>query len=188
MICNIGKYYPYIASKILCNETIVLTHTHPQAIISSPGFPRPYPDNVDCVSEVRAPPAHTLRLHFEELLTEHEPHCSYDFLDIYESGFDNSTERAGEEWLVTDHQHFYSHENEVWEEMGTLLPESDSISAGWTRYSASMHARRLCGDWSGKLKLLRYQSRSNTLRLRFRTDHSSHYAGYRAKITVADCT
>ncbi|PZC73055.1 hypothetical protein B5X24_HaOG210143 [Helicoverpa armigera] len=68
-----GVEDPYIASKILCNETIVLSHTHPHAIVSSPGFPRPYPDDVQCVSEIRAPPAHTLRLHFEELLTEHEP-------------------------------------------------------------------------------------------------------------------
>ncbi|XP_045536317.1 uncharacterized protein LOC106709135 [Papilio machaon] len=80
--CHEHNYYvceqpsvedPYTASKIQCNETIVLTHSHPHAVVSSPGFPRAYPDDVDCVTEVRAPPAHTLRLHFEELLTEHEP-------------------------------------------------------------------------------------------------------------------
>ncbi|CAB3220321.1 unnamed protein product [Arctia plantaginis] len=65
--------YPYTASKIQCNETIQLSHSHPHAVVSSPGFPRPYPDDVECVSEIRAPPAHTLKLHFEELLTEHEP-------------------------------------------------------------------------------------------------------------------
>ncbi|CAH2090752.1 unnamed protein product [Euphydryas editha] len=65
--------YPYKASKVQCNESIVLSHLHPHATISSPGFPRPYPDDVHCITEIRAPPAHTIRLHFEELLTEHEP-------------------------------------------------------------------------------------------------------------------
>ncbi|XP_013136434.1 PREDICTED: cubilin-like [Papilio polytes] len=174
--CHEHNYYvcevpsiedPYTASKIQCNETIVLTHSHPHAIVSSPGFPRPYPDDVDCVAEVRAPPAHTLRLHFEELLTEHEP----QFKHLKPHIKNDVTLR----W------------NLVWEEMGTLLPESDSISAGWRRDSGpGSGSRRVCGDWSGKLKLLRYQSRSNALRLRFRTDHSGHYAGFRAKITVAD--
>lgn len=75
---------------------------------------------------------------------------------------------------------------QVWEETETLLPESDAISAGWAREGA-LPARRLCGDWGAKLKLLRYQSRTNALRLRFRADHSRHYAGFKAKVTVADC-
>ncbi|XP_063382139.1 uncharacterized protein LOC134668629 [Cydia fagiglandana] len=64
---------PYIATTIQCNETIFLSHLRPHATVSSPGFPRPYPDDVECVSELRAPPAHALVIHFEELLTEHEP-------------------------------------------------------------------------------------------------------------------
>ncbi|KAH9644610.1 hypothetical protein HF086_001991 [Spodoptera exigua] len=76
---------------------------------------------------------------------------------------------------------------QIWEETETQLPESDAISAGWMRDAHATRARRLCGDWSGKLKLLRYQSRGNVLRLRFRSDHSRHYAGFRAKVTVTDC-
>ncbi|KAL0871621.1 hypothetical protein ABMA27_004147 [Loxostege sticticalis] len=119
------------------------------------------------------------------MLTEHEPHCSYDFLEIIETGVDNGTEHG--EWMLEDHHDSYSAENEVWEEPEYLLPESDSTSAGWSRDAHATRARRLCGDWGGKLKLLTYQSKSNELRLRFRSDHSRHFAGYKAKITVADC-
>ncbi|RVE41120.1 hypothetical protein evm_014230 [Chilo suppressalis] len=113
--------------------------------------------------------------------------CSYDFLEITEPGSDNSTEHAAEEWLLEDHHDGYSSENEVWDESEYLLPESDASSAGWSRDAHAVKARRLCGDWGGKLKLLRHQSRGNQLRLRFRSDHSRHYAGYKAKITLADC-
>ncbi|XP_037294856.1 uncharacterized protein LOC115449543 [Manduca sexta] len=68
-----GVEDPYTASKIQCNETIQLSHAQPHATVSSPGFPRPYPDDVECTTDIRAPHAHTLRLHFDELLTEHEP-------------------------------------------------------------------------------------------------------------------
>ncbi|CAH4032974.1 unnamed protein product [Pieris brassicae] len=177
-----GANDPYRASYIQCNETIVLSHSYQHATVSSPGFPRPYPDDAECVTEIRAPPQHSIRLHFEELLTEHEPHCSYDFLEILEPNIDNITEH--EDWFGTEH-HSYNSENEVFEELETLIPESDSISAGWSRDSA-VRRRRLCGDWGGKLKLLRYQSRGHILRIRFRSDHSRHYAGYRAKVTLAD--
>ncbi|CAH2216365.1 jg26060, partial [Pararge aegeria aegeria] len=111
--------------------------------------------------------------------------CSYDYLEILESGLDNITEHGTEEWVAHDH-HTYHMENEVWEEMETLLPESDAVSAGWSRDTHAARARRLCGDWGGKLKLLRYQSLGPALRLRFRADHSRHYAGYRAKVTLTD--
>ncbi|XP_037294854.1 uncharacterized protein LOC115449546 [Manduca sexta] len=109
--------------------------------------------------------------------------CSYDFLEIIELGAENISEHA-HDWI--DHHDTFSSENEVWEDTESLLPESDAISAGWSRETPASHARRLCGDWSGKLKLLRYQSRGNAIRLRFRADHSRHFAGYRAKVTVAD--
>ncbi|VVC99014.1 unnamed protein product [Leptidea sinapis] len=136
---------PYRAAKIQCNETIVLSRSHPHATVSSPGFPRPYPDDAD---------------------------CSYDFLEIVEPSWDNRTGHEAEYW-----HHDPIGDNEVFEDAESLIAESDAISAGWTRGSS----RRLCGDWGGKLKLLRYQSKAHVLRVRFHSDHSSHYAGYRAK-------
>ncbi|CAH2090751.1 unnamed protein product [Euphydryas editha] len=110
--------------------------------------------------------------------------CSYDFLEIIESGLENTTEPDTGDWVT--HEHGFSSENEIWEELETLLPESDAVSAGWSRETHATRARRLCGDWSGKLKLLRYQSRGHSMRLRFRSDHSRHYAGYRVKLTLTD--
>ncbi|KAL4720757.1 hypothetical protein ACJJTC_016022 [Scirpophaga incertulas] len=109
--------------------------------------------------------------------------CSYDFLEIIEPQPENTTEHVLEDWLPED---AYSAENEVWDEPELLLAESDAASAGWSREGGALHARRLCGDWAGKLKLLRYQSTADTLRLRFRSDHSRHYAGFKAKITLTD--
>lgn len=42
--------------------------------------------------------------------------------------------------------------------------------------------RRLCGDWSSKLKLLRYVSGGSYLGLHFVSDYSHHYGGYKAKV------
>ncbi|CAB3220319.1 unnamed protein product [Arctia plantaginis] len=111
--------------------------------------------------------------------------CSYDYLEIIEAGVENGSEHA-QDWLLQEHHDSYSADTEIWEETETQLPESDAISSGWLRDVHATRARRLCGDWSDKLKLLRYQSRGNVLRLRFRADHSRHYAGFRAKITVTD--
>ena len=41
--------------------------------------------------------------------------------------------------------------------------------------------KRLCGDWSTKLKLLRYVSGGSYLGLHFVSDYSHHFGGYKAK-------
>ncbi|XP_059222708.1 uncharacterized protein LOC106084839 isoform X3 [Stomoxys calcitrans] len=41
--------------------------------------------------------------------------------------------------------------------------------------------KRLCGDWSTKLKLLRYVSKGSYLGLHFVSDYSHHFGGYKAK-------
>lgn len=44
--------------------------------------------------------------------------------------------------------------------------------------------RVICGDWSSKLKLLRYQTSSNLLGVRFASDYSHNYSGFKAKISM----
>jgi hypothetical protein len=44
--------------------------------------------------------------------------------------------------------------------------------------------RKICGDWSSKLKLLRYKSNSNSLGIRFTSDYSHHFSGFKAKIAL----
>lgn len=50
--------------------------------------------------------------------------------------------------------------------------------------SNSNDARRLCGDWSTKLKLLRYVSAGSKLKLRFVSDYSHHYGGFKARVSM----
>ncbi|KAK9502918.1 hypothetical protein O3M35_011600 [Rhynocoris fuscipes] len=56
-----------------CNKTIILTPEEPRATLTSPDFPRPYPDETVCLTLITAPPAFTILLEFEELVLENEP-------------------------------------------------------------------------------------------------------------------
>ena len=41
-----------------------------------------------------------------------------------------------------------------------------------------------CGNWTSKLKLLRYISEGNILQMKFITDHSKESIGYHAKLAM----
>ncbi|XP_017779050.1 PREDICTED: uncharacterized protein LOC108564494 isoform X2 [Nicrophorus vespilloides] len=146
-----------------CNRSVILSPQQPRAAVSSPGFPRQYPDNADCDTIIAVPPGYRIILDFEELVLENEPSCSYDYLEIIEmsgnatnGGGGNSSSRAG---------------------------GSGSISSGGIK-SSSSSSRRLCGDWSSKLKLLRHVSSSSKLRLHFSSDYSHHFGGFKARVSM----
>lgn len=44
--------------------------------------------------------------------------------------------------------------------------------------------RRFCGDWSEKLKLLRHISRGSHIKLRFVSDYSHHFGGFKARVSM----
>uniref|UniRef100_A0A182SSJ7 Uncharacterized protein n=1 Tax=Anopheles maculatus TaxID=74869 RepID=A0A182SSJ7_9DIPT len=48
--------------------------------------------------------------------------------------------------------------------------------------------RKICGDWSSKLKLLRYVTTGPSLGLRFVSDYSNNYGGYKARISMENVT
>ncbi|XP_031348289.1 uncharacterized protein LOC116174493 [Photinus pyralis] len=50
--------------------------------------------------------------------------------------------------------------------------------------NSSESGRRLCGDWSSKLKLLRYVSRGSKLKVRFSSDYSHHFGGFKARVSM----
>lgn len=56
-----------------CNRTLILSRQSPRASISSPGFPRHYPDNADCDTTIIAPAGFRVVLDFDELVIENEP-------------------------------------------------------------------------------------------------------------------
>ncbi|VEN43937.1 unnamed protein product, partial [Callosobruchus maculatus] len=126
-----------------CNRTVILSRNQPKASVSSPGFPRQYPDNANCDIDIIASSGYKIILDFEELVLEDEPSCSYDYLMILE------------------------------------VRSNDSSS-----FNESVASKRLCGDWSSKLKLLRHVSSGSRLRLRFSSDYSHHYGGFKARVSM----
>ncbi|CAH2011472.1 unnamed protein product [Acanthoscelides obtectus] len=126
-----------------CNRTVILSRNQPKASVTSPGFPRQYPDNANCDIDIIASAGYKIILDFEELVLEDEPSCSYDYLMILE------------------------------------VRSNDSTS-----FNESVASKRLCGDWSSKLKLLRHVSSGSRLRLRFSSDYSHHFGGFKARVSM----
>uniref|UniRef100_A0A6P7G3Z4 Uncharacterized protein LOC114333933 n=1 Tax=Diabrotica virgifera virgifera TaxID=50390 RepID=A0A6P7G3Z4_DIAVI len=56
-----------------CNKTVILSRDQPRTSVSSPGFPRQYPDNANCDIDIIASPGYRIILDFEELVLENEP-------------------------------------------------------------------------------------------------------------------
>lgn len=56
-----------------CNKSVQLNSEHPKINVWSPGFPNPYPDNVNCFTLITAPPTYRIIIDFEELVLEDEP-------------------------------------------------------------------------------------------------------------------
>lgn len=50
--------------------------------------------------------------------------------------------------------------------------------------STTLLPRRICGDWSSKLKLLRYRTRRSLIGFHFHSDYSHHRGGFKAKISI----
>lgn len=50
--------------------------------------------------------------------------------------------------------------------------------------SSGRGPRKVCGDWSSKLKLLRHVTHGPLLALRFVSDYSNHFGGYKAKVAM----
>ncbi|CAG9824538.1 unnamed protein product [Phaedon cochleariae] len=55
-----------------CNRTVFLSRDQPKSLVSSPGFPRQYPDNANCDIDITATPGFRIILDFEELVLENE--------------------------------------------------------------------------------------------------------------------
>lgn len=58
--------------QLTCNKSISLSRQQPRNYITSPGFPKQYPDNAHCEVDVIAPIGYRLVLEFDELVLENE--------------------------------------------------------------------------------------------------------------------
>lgn len=66
------SFFFLVPDDLNCNNTIKLTSENRFTIISSPGFPQPYPDNQDCTISVEVPRGYQIEVEFEELMLENE--------------------------------------------------------------------------------------------------------------------
>lgn len=183
--------------------------------LTSPGFPRFYPDNVNCVTFIVAPSGYRILIEFEELVLEQEPQCTYDYLEMFEPMTNKNSSRFARHNRGTNKRSqqntFYEvingfpsiHQQQQLRELefqqllkdylnqrlepkaifqpsnttyNTLRPPPSTIS--------DRMPRKMCGDWSSKLKLLRYRTKSNLLGIRFSSDYSHHFSGFKAKISL----
>lgn len=67
-----------------------------------------------------------------------------------------------------------------------ITPPPFQITAGGSGGSESSNkgGKRLCGDWSTKLKLLRYVSDNSHLKIRFVSDYSRHFGGFKTTVSM----
>lgn len=168
---------------------------------NSPNFPRFYPDNLNCLSFIVAPSGYRILIEFEELVLEHEPQCAYDYLELFEPTQELSTSMSPESGKVkmqnqiSEKDKFQQLEYETFlKDYSQQRPRPTFIfqpsNVTYNKFSppprnlSSQMPRRICGDWSSRLKLLRYQTTSNLLGINFSSDYSHHFSGFKTKISL----
>lgn len=170
---------------------------------TSPGFPRFYPDNIDCTTFIVAPNGYRILIEFEELVLEHEPQCTYDYLEMFESSTKQSLNktRRNRSPLTSVGLPSVHHQQQLQqiefqkllEDYMNLPKESQTIfqpsNATYNVFkpppsTTNRMPRKICGDWSSKLKLLRYRTDGNVIGFRFSSDYSHHFSGFKAKVSL----
>lgn len=76
------------SSPFCCPAECTFNETKPGRNISSPLYPKNYPDGVKCVWVLQAPINHTVKLDLEEFDLEDDKKCFYDYMEF----FDGDTE------------------------------------------------------------------------------------------------
>ena len=56
--------------------------TEPQGVITSPGYPNRYEDNLNCIWTITAPPGKIIQLTFNFFELEPNPQCEYDSIEV----------------------------------------------------------------------------------------------------------
>lgn len=134
-----------------------------------------------------APKRYEILIEFEEFILEHEAHCSYDFLEIFNTSLEEDQNRSKE---IDNKQN--EHQQLIQDFLNQRLQRKLILQPSNTTYNTyrpppsafnDRMQRKICGDWTSKLKLLRYRSK-NMIGLHFSTDYSQHFGGFRAKISL----
>lgn len=84
-------------------------------------------------------------------------------------------------------QHFEEYTKQVNENHWTIFQPSNStynLFKPPPNFGISRIPRKICGDWSSKLKLLRYRTKKSLIGFHFHSDYSHHHGGFKAKISI----
>lgn len=171
---------------------------------------------MNCVTFIVAPNGYRILIEFEELVLEHEPQCTYDYLEMFEpkvnknsstksARHNRGTKKKSQENLLYEvingfpsiHQQQQLQQLEFQQLLRDYLDQRLEPKAIFQPSNATYNTlrpppstisdrmpRKVCGDWSSKLKLLRYRTKGNLLGIRFSSDYSHHFGGFKAKISL----
>lgn len=162
---------------------------------------------MDCVFLLIAPDGFSIVIEFEEFVLEHEPQCLYDYLAMFEPSLNqlqaengtarhsHGSHRKNKKSVVIDvisaktNDHFRSTLQKLINnvEMKIISQPSNitySIFAPIPNQNYEKLPRKICGDWSLKLKLLRYRTNGNVIGLHFSSDYSHHFSGFNARVSL----
>lgn len=186
-----------------CNKTIHLSRDNTKVSITTPAYPRYYPDNMNCFSFIIAPSGYRILIEFEEFVLEQEPQCAYDHVEMFELKFSqNGNGTSRQEKINGLSSSVQQQQQQQFNEFPQLLQEYEQqknlqprniFQPSNSTYNIfkpppstldDRMPRKMCGDWSSKLKLLRHRSENNFIGLRFFSDYSHHFGGFKAKISL----
>lgn len=124
--------------------------------------------------------------------TNHNQQYSYENfnfisnnIEIAQSSTTTSTSSSTTTTATNNFQNLLNIFTNLYKPWNNVLVQTPNYPHGKTFYKTNKPQelpRRLCGDWSSKLKLLRYTTSGSYLGLHFVSDYSHHYGGYKAKV------
>ncbi|CAG2164721.1 unnamed protein product [Oppiella nova] len=85
---DFGFHLRIVTESVDCVRELNVTNF---VFVTSPKYPNNYEDSTDCWTLIRAERDTTLTITFETLLLEHDSHCAYDYLEVFDSSTANKS-------------------------------------------------------------------------------------------------
>lgn len=120
-------------------------------------------------------------LHRPKRSSAKNPFLYPQYNDVYSTQLLNSLNQDANNISVNFFEKFLN----IYKSHATVVLQTPKLNVNSDQFLVAKSVpHRICGDWSTKLKLLRYVSSSTMLGLHFRSDYSHHFSGYKAKVSI----